>query len=69
MSREMSISSRRGGHLYMQTNEIRNAIVHYRWSASGMLTEVERVPTGGAGSGVFKPVSGQESTERLRGRA
>jgi 6-phosphogluconolactonase (cycloisomerase 2 family) len=45
----------------MQTNEIRNAIVHYRWSKSGTLTEVERVPTGGAGSGTFKPISGQES--------
>src|ERR671918_1640312 len=51
----------RGGHLYMQTNEIRNAIVHYRWSTSGTLTEVERVATGGAGSGTFKPISGEES--------
>ena len=50
-----------GGHLYMQTNEIRNSIVHYRWSTSGTLTEEERVPTGGAGSGTFKPISGQES--------
>jgi 6-phosphogluconolactonase (cycloisomerase 2 family) len=45
-----------GGHLYMQTNETRNAIVHYRWSASGALTEVERIPTGGSGSGVFRPI-------------
>ena len=57
----MSMSSDRGGHLYMQTNETKNAVVHYRWSASGTLTEVERVPTGGAGSGTFKPISGQES--------
>jgi 6-phosphogluconolactonase (cycloisomerase 2 family) len=49
------------GHLYMQTNEIRNCIVHYHRSASGSLTEVERVLTGGAGSGTFKPISGQES--------
>src|SRR5919108_2183884 len=46
----------------MQTNEIRNTIIHYRWAASGTLTEVERVPTGGAGSGTFKPISGQESS-------
>jgi hypothetical protein len=46
----------RGGHLYMQTNETRNALVHYRWSASGMLTELERLPTGGAGSGVLSPI-------------
>jgi 6-phosphogluconolactonase (cycloisomerase 2 family) len=51
----------RGGHLYMQTNETRNAIIHYRWAEGGTLTEVERVPTGGAGSGTFKPISGQES--------
>src|SRR5262249_31156636 len=34
---------------------------HYHWAANGMLHEVERVPTGGAGSGTFKPISGQES--------
>ena len=49
------------GHLYMQTNEIRNCILHYRRAADGTLTEVERIQTGGAGSGEFKPISGQES--------
>jgi 6-phosphogluconolactonase (cycloisomerase 2 family) len=49
------------GHLYMQTNEIRNCILHYRRAADGTLTEMERVQTGGAGSGEFKPISGQES--------
>jgi len=56
MWKEMSTSHPRGGHLYIQTNEVRNAVVHYRWSASGTLTDVERVPTGGAGSGVFRPI-------------
>src|SRR6266404_8037814 len=60
MSREMSTNGR-GGHLYMQTNEVKNAIIHYHRSANGTLTEVERVATGGAGSGTFKPISGQES--------
>jgi 6-phosphogluconolactonase (cycloisomerase 2 family) len=55
-------SQPRGGHLYMQTNETKNAIIHYRWAESGALTEVERVATGGAGSGTFKPISGQESS-------
>jgi len=55
-SQAISTSHRRGGNLYMQTNEVRNAIVHYRWSASGTLTEVERVPTGGAGSGELSPI-------------
>jgi hypothetical protein len=48
-------------NVYMQTNEIQNAIIRYRRDAKGALTEVERVPTGGAGSGTFKPISGQES--------
>jgi hypothetical protein len=45
-----------GGHLYMQTNETQNAIMHYHRSANGTITEVERVPTGGSGSGVVRPV-------------
>jgi hypothetical protein len=62
MSNAGSMSQPCCGQLYMQTNEIRNTIVHYRWSTSGTLTEVERVPTaGGAGSGAVKPISGQES--------
>jgi 6-phosphogluconolactonase (cycloisomerase 2 family) len=61
MTRAMSMPPHDGGHLYMQTNEIGNAIIHYQWSASGALSEIERVPTGGAGSGTFKPISGQES--------
>jgi len=56
-----SRSDRAGGPLYMQTNEIQNAIIHYRRDGGGTLTEVERVPTGGAGSGTFKPISGQSS--------
>jgi len=51
----------RGGHLYLQTNEKRNCIVHYRRAPDGTLTEAGRLPTGGAGSGEFKPISGQES--------
>jgi 6-phosphogluconolactonase (cycloisomerase 2 family) len=49
-------SNHLGGHLYTQTNETRNAIIHYRWAASGTLTEVERVATGGAGSGELSPI-------------
>src|SRR2546426_9617844 len=61
MSREMRMSTNHGGHLYMQTNEIRNFVIHYRRSANGAITEVERTATGGSGSGIFKPISGQES--------
>jgi len=56
-----SKSHPRAGHLYMQTNEAKNAIIHYHLAADGKLTEVERVLTGGAGSGTFKPISGQDS--------
>ena len=61
MSKEMHMSNGQTGHLYMQTNEIQNAIIHYHRDANGALSEVERCPTGGAGSGPFKPISGQES--------
>jgi len=30
----MGKSSRNGGHLYMQTNEVKNAIIHYHRSAN-----------------------------------
>ena len=56
ISKEMSMSQARGGHLYMQTNETRDAIIHYRWEAGGALAEVERVATGGAGSGDLSPI-------------
>jgi len=55
ISKEMSMSNR-GGHLYMQTNETGNAVIHYLRSASGTIAEVERVPTGGSGSGAFSPI-------------
>jgi hypothetical protein len=49
------------GHLYMQTNETRNCVIHYLRHPDGMITESERCFTSGAGSGLFKPISGQES--------
>jgi 6-phosphogluconolactonase (cycloisomerase 2 family) len=61
MKEDTSMAKGKPGHLYMQTNEIENAIIHYEWSATGALTEVERIGTRGAGSGEFKPISGQES--------
>src|ERR1700741_3488289 len=61
MMKDMSAAKGKPGHLYMQTNEIKNAIIHYERSATGALAEVERISTGGAGSGEFKPISGQES--------
>jgi hypothetical protein len=45
-----------GGHLYMQTNETQNAIIHYLWSASGTIAEAERILSNGSGSGGFSPI-------------
>src|ERR1700751_3679777 len=59
--KDMSVAKGKPGHLYMQTNEVENAIIHYERSSTGALTEVERIKTGGAGSGEFKPISGQLS--------
>jgi 6-phosphogluconolactonase (cycloisomerase 2 family) len=56
-----SMGGSANGHLYIQTNEAKNAIVHYLRSPDGAITEAERAATGGAGSGTFKPISGQES--------
>ena len=39
---------------HMQTNEVRNVIIHYRRSANGTLTEVEASSHRGAGSGHFQ---------------
>jgi lactonase family protein with 7-bladed beta-propeller len=50
------------GHLYMQTNEQRNCVVHYLRMADGTLRERERVTTGGAGSGGYNPIINREST-------
>jgi 6-phosphogluconolactonase (cycloisomerase 2 family) len=43
----------KAGHVYIQSNENHNAVIHYSRAADGALTEVERVVTGGAGSGPF----------------
>jgi hypothetical protein len=56
MGAEMRMSNGHAGHLYMQTNEARNCVIHYDWSADGALAEVERVATGGAGSGLISPI-------------
>ena len=49
------------GHVYMQTNETQNRVMHFGRNEDGQLELRESIPTGGAGSGVFKPISGQES--------
>ena len=41
------------GHLYMQTNENQNRVIHYARLDDGALIESERSSTGGSGSGDF----------------
>jgi 6-phosphogluconolactonase (cycloisomerase 2 family) len=50
------------GHLYIQTNEFQNAVIHYHRSPDGTITESERCLTGGAGSGGYNPIVDREST-------
>jgi hypothetical protein len=51
-----------GGHLYMQTNEVRNCVIHYLRSPDGTIRESERFLTGGSGSGGYNPIVNREST-------
>src|SRR5580704_18591921 len=50
------------GHIYMQTNELRNCIIHYHRAPDGTITEAERCLTGGSGSGGYNPIIHREST-------
>lgn len=56
-----ALASKYVGHVYMQTNEVKNQIMDFGRKADGTLELHETIPTEGAGSGVFKPISGQES--------
>jgi hypothetical protein len=42
MSRHMGMSPQGGGHLYMQTNETQNAVIHFRRHPDGTITELDR---------------------------
>jgi 6-phosphogluconolactonase (cycloisomerase 2 family) len=50
------------GHLYVQTNEVQNCVIHYHRHGDGTIHESERVPTGGAGSGGYNPIVNRDST-------
>ena len=53
--------SKTAGALYMQTNGTTNEIIYYDRMEDGSLVEKQRIATGGAGSGTYKPITGQES--------
>jgi 6-phosphogluconolactonase (cycloisomerase 2 family) len=48
-------------HLYVQTNESENEVIHYSRNADGTLIEVERVRTNGKGTNGFKATTGETS--------
>lgn len=48
-------------HLYTQTNETNNAVIHYSRNVDGTLKEVERVATKGKGTNGFKVTTGETS--------
>ncbi|MBC7934540.1 MAG: hypothetical protein H7Y86_04150 [Rhizobacter sp.] len=49
----------KSGCLYMQTNGIKNELIHYTRMEDGDLVEKQGIATGGAGSGTYKPISDQ----------
>ena len=61
MAREVGMSGQRGGHLYMQTNEIRNAVVHHRWSAAFEGANRSRCPAASLATGSLPQAWGPSS--------
>ena len=65
----MGTAQSRGGHLYMQTNEIRNAIVHYRWATERHADRGGACPRRAApGPELQADQRPGKRTQRLRGR-
>jgi 6-phosphogluconolactonase len=48
-------------HVYTQTNETNNAVIHFSRNKNGSLVEVERVLTNGKGTNGFKATTGETS--------
>lgn len=53
--------SKTPGVLYIQTNGVQNEMIVYSRADDGTLSEQQRIGTGGAGSGLYKPISDQAS--------
>jgi 6-phosphogluconolactonase (cycloisomerase 2 family) len=49
-------------NIYTQTNETENKVINFRQGMDGRLSEIQRVPTGGKGTGGFTPVTGEQSS-------
>lgn len=59
--RQKPEETNQNSHLYTQTNETANAVIHYSRNEDGSLNEIERVLTGGKGTNGFKPTTGETS--------
>lgn len=46
-------------HIYINTNDVANKVIHFRQAANGELVEQSRLPTRGLGTGGDKPITGQ----------
>jgi 6-phosphogluconolactonase (cycloisomerase 2 family) len=50
------------GNVYTQSNETENKVINFRQETDGRLTEVQRIATGGRGTGGYTPVTGETSS-------
>lgn len=48
-------------HVYVNANDVNNHVIHFVRRSDGSLLEMDRVLTKGAGTGEFKPLTGQAS--------
>jgi 6-phosphogluconolactonase (cycloisomerase 2 family) len=48
-------------NVYINTNEKQNKIIHFECRKDGKLVEIEKVNTGGEGTGGYKPITGEAS--------
>ncbi|QKN79847.1 beta-propeller fold lactonase family protein [Scandinavium goeteborgense] len=50
-----------GHHLYVNTNDAANKVIHYAQTEDGQLIEMSRLPTMGKGTAGYKHLTGQQS--------
>ncbi|TFZ52665.1 hypothetical protein E5C26_05525 [Serratia proteamaculans] len=50
-----------GHHVYVNTNDVANKVIHYAQTVDGQLTEISRLPTSGRGTGGYKALTNQVS--------
>jgi len=56
-----SVQAAQKSHVYTETNEVINKIIHFSRNSDGTLNEVGKINTGGKGTDGFKPSTGDAS--------